>query len=210
MISVNVKSDLKREARKLDRIQRKQIPFAASRAINDTAFDMMREQKRQMPRYMDRPTKWTINGVRVQKADKRNLTGGIYITQDRWKYLQFAIEGGIAKGLRNVPVNAPLNQYGAMRRNYLKRVLARPDYFSGVPKGHPGAPAGVWQRAGRRGGARRGSFKGRASIRLMAMYINGAAYKRIYPYQKIGEDVARKVFPSYFKKAIQHALKTAK
>ena len=39
MIQINVSSNIRDVARGLSSIQRKQIPFAASRALNDVAFE---------------------------------------------------------------------------------------------------------------------------------------------------------------------------
>ena len=52
----NIKGDLKPLIRSLNNIQKKQIPFAVSRAINDTLFDIQKAQKVQMPKKLDNPT----------------------------------------------------------------------------------------------------------------------------------------------------------
>lgn len=209
-MQISIKSDLKRVSKTLSRVQRKQIPFAASNALNDTAFDVQRTEKQEAPRRLDRPTRFTISGFRVRKSSKRTLHARVFIPPTQWGYMRYAVEGGTAPGTSNVPVNAPLNQYGSMRRNYLRNQLSRKDVFSGKPRGHHGAPAGVWQRIGRSGGQRKGSFKGRASLKLLAAYKTGVNYRARFPFGPIAERRIRQVFTGNMRRQLRRALATAK
>ena len=69
----NVKGDMKPIIKHLNKTQKKQIPFAAAQAINTTLFEVMRAEKAQMPKKLDRPMPKTIKAIRVRKAKKTEL-----------------------------------------------------------------------------------------------------------------------------------------
>jgi len=52
---------------------KKQLPFAASRALNDSAFDVRKKLAVSLSDTFTIRNKWTERGLRVQKANKRNL-----------------------------------------------------------------------------------------------------------------------------------------
>lgn len=77
MIEVSVRSNLDAVLRGLDDAQRRQIPFATSKALNDTAYNVLRAEQDEMRRVFDRPSRWTLNGMRVDKASKRRLRASV-------------------------------------------------------------------------------------------------------------------------------------
>ena len=44
-IKIDLRSNIKEFTRGLDNISRKQVPFATSRALNNTAFDLRKHQR---------------------------------------------------------------------------------------------------------------------------------------------------------------------
>jgi len=66
----NVKGDMKPIIKHLDKTQKKQIPFAAAQAINNTLFDIMKAEKAQLPKKLDRPTPFTMKAFKINKAKK--------------------------------------------------------------------------------------------------------------------------------------------
>lgn len=59
----------------------KQIPYAASRAINTVAFGVAKETKRQMEVVFDRPTAYALRGIQVlKKASKVSLMAEVGIS----------------------------------------------------------------------------------------------------------------------------------
>lgn len=194
-MQISVKSDLKRVSRKLTSIQRKQIPFATANALNDTAFDVRTAEMQQVGRHIDRPTPFTVKGFQVKKASKRTLLARVFIPDSRWKYMKYAVGGGVAPGNSNVPTkHTPLNQYGAMRRNYLKNALNRKTTFSGTAKGI----SGVWRR--KRGGG----------LELLAAYEQNVMYKAIFPFRAIAERQIRSDFSNNLRRQLRRALASAK
>jgi hypothetical protein len=72
---------------RLESVQ-KQVPFAASRAINSVAFDVMRKGRAHITANLDRPTRWTVSSWYVRrKATKRDLIAAVgwsdYLAQKR-------------------------------------------------------------------------------------------------------------------------------
>ena len=58
----------------LKSIPEKQLPFALSKAVNDTAKEVKAELVNEMKRVFDRPTNYTLNSVFIKPATKRDLT----------------------------------------------------------------------------------------------------------------------------------------
>jgi len=57
---------------------KKQVDFAMAGAINDVAYEVMREGRAEMKRVFDRPTPYTINSWRVtDKATRNSLTARV-------------------------------------------------------------------------------------------------------------------------------------
>ena len=72
-MQISVKSDVKQLTKSLTRIQRKQIPFATSKALNNVAFDVRRSLQDGLETHLDRPTPYTKRGVQVEKSTKKKL-----------------------------------------------------------------------------------------------------------------------------------------
>jgi hypothetical protein len=49
------------------------LPKQLSRSMNYAAYDAQKELRKQTPRYVDRPTPWTVNSTFVQKSTPENL-----------------------------------------------------------------------------------------------------------------------------------------
>ena len=122
----------------------RQTPFAVSLALNRTAAAIHQAINAEMPRVFDRPTPYTLRGLRVVRSSKDNLTArvdfrdapGSGIAADR--YLAPQVYGGgrsrkrfehalerVSSGGYFVPgAGAELDAYGNMSRGQLVRVLS--------------------------------------------------------------------------------------
>lgn len=84
----------------LKSIPEKQIPFAMSKAINETAKEVKADLVNEMKRVFDRPTSYTLNSVFIKPANKRDLTAYVGLKEWGWKgldankYLSPQIFGG--------------------------------------------------------------------------------------------------------------------
>jgi hypothetical protein len=79
MIEINVKADIKDAVRYLDNVQRKQIPFATSVALNETAKDVQAATYDQFRKSFDRPTPIVMKSLRIKYAKKTDLTAMVFM-----------------------------------------------------------------------------------------------------------------------------------
>lgn len=198
-MQVKFDSDIKKATRFLDNISKKQIPFATSLALNQTANDVKDKEQQTMQRDLDRPTPGVIKSIRVKRSSKRKLIAIVFIIPAVSDFLRYQISGGIRppRGRTEaVPVGIRLNIYGNIpgrRTGKLSKLLIRPDTFSGTRKGI----SGIWQRT--RGG----------SIKLLVAYEPTTKYKPRWRFYDIAAKHSVKVWPRNFNKALSIALSTA-
>lgn len=196
---VSVRSDVKKLERRLTAIQRKQIPFATSQAINDASFAAQRELKKQAPRKLDRPTRFTVNAFRVGKATKKTLKGKVFIVPKVWEYLRWQILGGTArKGGAGfgVPVNAKLNKFGNIpgrQKGLIKNKRQYVDMNARVP--------GIYERVGGKKSGKR---------RLIIAFEKTTKYRPRFSFHKIVDKTVKGVFPKAMKKRLSAALRSAR
>ena len=206
-MQLSISSNIKKVQRGMDKAARKQIPFAIAQTLTKLAYEAMQEEKTQPPRHIDRPTPFTAKGYRYKKANKKTLTALVYVDKadTERKYMQFPIHGGTAKAKRRALIhptaNTKLNKYGNMPRNYAKKVLAKPKFFSGVPRGMEGQDnAGIWQRYGGKKNPR---------IRMVAQWRKTRGYQAKFPFYEIAGKVvagrANRVFNQQFERAMLSA-----
>lgn len=73
-----------------------QLPYAASRALNDVAKRAAADLNASTPKYFDRPTAFTRNSYRVSSfSNKRNLVAEIAPRPIQARYLTPSIVGGV-------------------------------------------------------------------------------------------------------------------
>lgn len=184
-MQISVKADIKRLTRGLNDIQKKQIPFATSRALNDVAATIAMKSLRQKAQevFEGGATGFTKTGFRYEKGNKNNLMSKVFIEGARAEYLKFMIDGG-TRFPKNRAIMIPtkhtkLTKLGNIKRSeYAKIINNRAKYFSGIPKGMQGAAfEGIWERYGRQTKARTGQ-----RIRMVAKYRGRAQYQPKFPY----------------------------
>ena len=141
-MQISVVANTKQLTKHLNRIQKKQIPFATSKALNDVAFDCRSFIQKSLPRKLDRPTKGIIRSVQVQQSKKKNLVAivgfaGLGFKSTKWsespaEIMRRHIKGGTRTPQgKAIPVpiarNLKLNKFGNMPRTKIKTLLAKPD-----------------------------------------------------------------------------------
>ena len=76
-MQISVKSDVNKALKSMSRLHKKQMPFAAALGLTMTAKKVAKVEQRMMVHKLDRPTPFTIKGVRWQGASKNDFkTGG--------------------------------------------------------------------------------------------------------------------------------------
>lgn len=203
---VNVSADLRRLTASLRNLEREQIPFATSLALNSVAADVANAITDQMETKLDNPTPFTLkayqfkpNSFRGQRANKRNLTAVIDPAEIQKAYLKYQIEGGVRfpkQAKIFVPTDkAPKNQYGNVSRANRRRFIdSKGKYFTAGTK--EGKTPGIYLR-------------GEARVEPMAFYVDRAEYKVRLPVQKIAAGVVRSRFERRFREAMARAMSSA-
>lgn len=197
MIAMSVKSELGKLQKKLNNIQKKQIPFATAKALTATAKHVQAEQATQVEKDFDKPTPFTKKGFYIKAATKGRLYSVVGIKDIQAKYLQLQITGGIRRPKRKAliaPVQQRRNRYGNIPKGRLKTLAAKPNTFSGVING----TAGMWER----------TKSGR--LKLLVSYSDKQEYKKRYDFVGASRKMAQKRFPIEISRAISQALRSAR
>ena len=84
---LGLKHNIDEVTRGMSSMQKKQIPFAASVAMNKVIFGMQKAEKKKGSRVFDNPTNFTKTGFVVIKSHKKNLTAELYINNNPKKNL---------------------------------------------------------------------------------------------------------------------------
>lgn len=223
-MQIDIRSDIKELTRSLNRIQRKQIPFATSKALNATAFDVRKTLQDALDIHLDNPTAYTKRGVQVEKSTKRNLVAKVGFRSRKFgrgqgkvtqaEYMKRQIKGGtrLPQGQAipvPVPKNMRPNKFGNIPRGKIDRLLADKDkYFSGTPKGAKGG-AGIWQRMPANSKRAKSKNKG-GRVRMVIAWEPKAQYSPRFPFRQIVTKTVRTNFRLRFDTSIKKALATAR
>ena len=197
-MNISIKSELKDLAKDLTSLQKKQIPFAASQALNDTAFQARKALRAQAVKKLDRPTRFTVNGFRVGKSTKRNLVSEVYINAEVAKYLKYQIIGGTRKASgkgTGVPFNAKLNKFGNIPAR-AKGLIKKKNQFIATIRG----VTGVFERYG----------KGGKAVKLIVAFEAQVKYNPIFPYFRIVEGVVENNFKKHMNIRLARAIQSAR
>ena len=148
-ITLNIKSELPKIIKWTDTMT-KQLPFVIAKAMTESAKKAQVALKAQTPRYVDRPTTWTMNSTFVRFASPKKLEAWVGFKDSApkgtpaAKYLQPIISGGarrqksserqlVASGVLSpgsfiVPTGITplkLNAYGNLSGGTYTQVLSR-------------------------------------------------------------------------------------
>jgi hypothetical protein len=227
MSSIDLKADLSGSI-KWSATLASQMPFATSRALNRTAFEIRQQLNYETTKYFDRPNRFTQTAFRVERSTKTNLSALIYAEDKRARYLRFGIDGGDRpqKGFekaflsnviatRTVPDNAQLVPTRLVRRNAqgnvslgtIRRISqglngsARGGFFYGKPEGggkNANKPVGIYRR----------------SREQLFPYFYAKTQRRTYkpkfPMAAISFRIANDRWMDYLMSSLQQAVATAR
>ena len=197
-MEVSFETNIAEWTRYLDQKVARQVPFATARALTETAQrDPKPAAERQIRRRLDKPTPFTQKGVAYRSASKSRLVATVLIKDIQAGYLRIQERGGTTtpKGRAFlIPVKQRRNKYGNLPRNTVKRLLARPDTFSGKVRG----VGGIWQRM------KSGKLK------LLIRYENQTTYRPRLGFHSEMEKIAVRAFPARFARSLEQAIRTAK
>jgi hypothetical protein len=196
-MQISVSSNINKVARQLSREAKTQIPFATASAINNTAFSVRKAVQVQLPKYIDRPTPYTVRGVRVDKAKKTLLQGSVFFIPRVAEYMWYQVEGGTRRASKKwiaVPTgNVKLNKYGNVPRSKKGLIKTNRQFIGKINE-----TTGVWQ----------GGTRAEPRIKLLHKFVKQAQYKRRFPFYKISQGLINSQFDKEFAKAFNRAMAT--
>ena len=226
-IKLTIDQDLSKATAWSEAIQ-KQLPFATSVAINNSAFDARTAINSGTKGAFHSPVKFTQTAFLVQKSKKRELIALVYAQdkkgKDRARYLRFGIQGGQRpqKGLevffeRGVPNDGTIPS-GAFfmptslvktdkSGNVTKATLAK------ITKGINGSPNGGYFIGTPKGGNRSPGVYRRSKGKLQPYFIattDKPNYRPRFDIEIIGGKVIERKFNTHFNAALAKAVSTAK
>ena len=184
-MQISIKSNIDQVTKGLSDIQKNQIPFVASKTLNQLAQNISRKV---MPDKADKTFQggavpFTKRAFKYRKSTKRDLVSSVFVDPITHKYMTFMVSGGTRfPENRSILVStrhSKLNRYGNIPRATLQKMINdKKKYFKGVPKGQPSAGEGIWERYGRKTSPR---------IRMVAMYKKDAQYRPLFPFGTFGK-----------------------
>jgi hypothetical protein len=210
MFSLSVKSDVKQLTRHLDKIQKKQVPFATARALTWTVKEMQADISRQIPDIFNTTRKWWLaqqpTGIKITPAKKTELVAAVYC---RAPFLHLQEYGGIKIPFRGrgLLVPSPLvpkygrKAGGAIKVLNGKKILRAGGTAGGDPVVHaPSGTRGVFRRKG----------KARLPIERLYAYTPNAHILPRFGFRRMAAHKARQRFAANFNKSLAMALKSAR
>lgn len=227
-MKLDIRDNIKEVTKGLSRTQRKQIPFAASRAINDLLFPLA---KKELPREMDDTFKggatgFTKRAFRYAKSNKKNLSAIVFAGPKQDEYLKFMVDGGtrfpgkgslFKRGSRALVVstkNSKLNKYGNIPKATRDKIFDDDKkFFKGIPKGAKFQSEGIWERYGRQRWSKKEKKKIGGRIRMVAAYKQRAQYQPLFPFAEVAGNVVFSRddgFARKFRRRLEQALATAR
>ena len=140
-MNIQMKSDLHRLTKDLNDVEKKQIPFAMSLALNETATIGQAAGVKEMKRVFDRPTPFILNSLRVKRSSKNRLIAEVGFKDVFGRFgsavedtLKPNIEGGSRKPKASEMTLRRAGILGSDEFIVPSRAL-RLDRFGNIPKG---------------------------------------------------------------------------
>ena len=188
-----------------------QMPYAASRALNDAAKKVAEDLNESTSQYFDRPTRFTQNAYRVSsRSSKANLVAEVRPKPIQERYLLPSIRGGIRpqrpseRRLGGIAeayspgINARLNASGNMSKAAVVKALkGGGDLFTLRDRQGKLRP-GVYQR-----------MKGRG-IKSVLSFNKLPSIPKRWPIDRIARESVGKSWAPLINRYIADALRTAK
>ena len=238
MVSISFENNIPAWTRDLGDARR-QVPFATSLALTETAKDTRRHHQEMLPVIFDRPTRYTINSLKVTPSRKETLVARIEFKErgrGRQHYLLPQVDGGgrqhkaFEKWLIGAGVMMPneyavpgggarIDAYGNMSSGQITQIIsqlyASPDAMQWV------TPKSKKRARGKRGvyfvpklgsSLRRGVWMrtGARAITPVLLFVRAPSYKARYDFDGISHRHAEMVFPRLFGEAMARAIATAR
>jgi hypothetical protein len=188
-----------------------QMPYAASRALNDAAKQLADDLNKSTTQYFDRPTRFTQNAYRVSsRSNKANLVAEVRPKSIQERYLLPSIRGGVRpqrpseRRMGGISpawrpgADARLNASGNMSKAaVVKAIKGGPDLFTLRDKRGKLRP-GVFQRMKNKG------------VKSVLSFNKLPNIPRRWPIERIARDSLNASWTPLINRYLAEALRTAK
>lgn len=237
MIHISVKSMLEADIARFAREAGNQMPFATAKALTLSAKAGKEEIERQMPSLIDRPTPFTLRGLKLRPATKQRLEAKVEFRPGArdWlapivfghprkvKAFERSLQGTglVPSGCYAVPgAAAKLDAYGNMSVAQIRRVATAIKGWQGPSKSKASRRVAATGRgqtyfAGRPGGGKlpmgiweKTTFAHGSAIRPVIIFVSQATYRKQLDVPGIAHRVVLKRFPEELRAAVAHAIAT--
>jgi len=206
----------------------KQLPFATSVALNETAFKARTALNGSTRQYFDQPVKFTQSAFLVQKSKKRDLVAYVYANnqsgRNRARYLRYGIHGGprVAKGFERFFAGADkdgtLRPGTALIPTSLVKLTAAGNVSLATLRSINKGLSTTNKRGGffvgtPKGGNRPPGIYRRSREQLFPYFIAASSAPRYtgrFPLQEVGGKVVQRQFNQQLMAALEKALATAR
>jgi len=135
--------------RRLSDMEKRQIPFATSLALNSTARLIRKEAVKEMKSVFDRPTRWTLASLQLKMSTKKKLVSRVEYKAQAGRYLSPEVSGGprelkpyekalwrfgvLPTGYYTVPgAGAKINKAGNMSPGQITQILTGVNSLPGM------------------------------------------------------------------------------
>ena len=196
MLGLSVRSNVKEFTRGLDRVQKKQVPFATARALTWTAQDAQKEIIIKIPSIFNITKKWYLKqqptGIKITPAKKLRLIASVYTNAYFAKLQEF---GGTKRPRKGKNLLIPTDRVPKSRRKSggAGIMLKQKKTFS--------TRSGVYRRKGP---------KKRSVVELLFWRSRDADIKPRFGFRRMAHDIAKRRFARNFKRSLSKALATAR
>lgn len=239
MMSFKFLNNIKDVERDLSNIERRQIPFATVTALNAVAEKLVQQNRTDMAKVFNKPSRWTLNAFHFRRATKAHTS----VTIERKEaargkhYLEIQEEGGVrpATGLERgfkmrLPYSgivgyvtptrhAPRNGSGDLPGGFIQKVLAQSGANWDRNSNETARSGARRKKAGgaryfvpKPGQLRPGVWERRGPNlrKVLNFNVKSPTYQPRLNFSIRMERLAKQLMPAEFDRALAHALATAR
>jgi hypothetical protein len=151
MLDISITANIKQISKQLSDLAYRELPYATARALTQLAREVQAAERFDMESLFDKPKPFTLSSMRVFGATKDSQTAGVFTMDRAADYLSPFEDSGphfLNPGQTelHVPVQAPKDASGNLRRNFERNRRGAPGIFFGVVKTKRGPVNGMWLR----------------------------------------------------------------
>lgn len=193
-MEITVQDNIKEFTRKLTEFQRKQIPYATSRALNDIAVAAQEQIQEEIPTKFNVRKKWWLKqqptGIKVKFSRKDDLHSAVYTNAH---FAQLQEEGGTKTPHRSHHLAIPT---GSVPKKYFTSKGAR-EMVSANSRVFL-TKKGIFRR------------KGKKNVELLWSFATSARVTPRFGFAATATKVVKSKFGQFFAKRLQQSLRTAR